>query len=293
MKVIVSGIVTLANCAVANRASEPLRKIWSEKLRSGIQSLILPLVILVTLTFGCPSSLLASCGGSTVCTSIADFSSCLATSGNTCVLSNTCSPVANVNSCPASNVWEILGGYSTTDDPKCLTNGAACITELRVTGNNVTVKGQGSGSTTTTLLRGEPYHNYILYVGPSVSNVTVQNLTFDGNNQLWNWQNSHANLKYFLQTASGNAYWHEVHIVSATATVSDVTFQNSTRVSLFFGGPNTHVIANTFRNGLDVGISAFGTSATSLEIESNVFGDTSVPYGYRGGGIGLYYSTGT
>ena len=75
--------------------------------------------------------------------------------------------------------------------------------------------------------------------------------------------------------------------------MNDVLFENSTRIALFFAGKNVQVLSNTFLSGLDVGISAFGSTATGLLIQGNLFGSNSPASGYRGGGIGLYGSSGT
>lgn len=281
---VVRNVFTDAEGAASQRQSRSRRSLCT--LGS-----LLPTVLLITIALGTVVPLSASCGGSTVCTNITDFRSCLGTNGTgtTCTLSNTCTPVAGINSCGTqSNVWQVLNTSQVTNG---LCAGGSCSAELVVSRSNLTIQGQGSGSTTTTLQRDAKSHQFILAAKPGLSNLTITNLHIDGNNQLWQWENSHANLESFLTTCTGSNLCNDVNLnTTMTATVYDVTFENSTRNALEFYGTNVTVEYNTFISGLDGAVVATA-GATGYLITGNDIGSSSPASGYRGGAIGIFSGT--
>jgi hypothetical protein len=138
----------------------------------------------------------------------------------------------------------------------------------------------------------------MLAASPGLSNLTITNLHIDGNNQLWTWENSHANLESFLTTCTGSNLCHEVNLNNtATAAVYDVIFENSTRNALEFYGSNVTVEYNTFISGLDGAVVATGDTTigypTGYLITGNDIGSSSPASGYRGGAIGANGGSGT
>ena len=192
---------------------------------------------------------------------LSEFQTCLGKSNTTCTLYNA-----------SQSTWSVA-------------------TPLSVTGSNLTINSTG----TNVLQRASTSVANIVIVDGASSNIAISNLTFDGNNQLWNWSASHNNLKTFLLGTMANPSQDpsipiELNLTTAqNISVQNCAFENSARIALLFEGSGITVQYNAFNGGLDTAIYALGFSA-------NPAGNAQINYNnirdFRGAAIAINRSWG-
>ncbi len=193
-------------------------------------------------------------------TSLSQFSLCLAKSNISCVLDGQDGSPFTVN------------------------------TPLVITGSNLTIGGMRGAS----LARGSTSLSSIMSVDSNSTNIVISNLKFDGRNDLWNWANSHANLKAFLLATMDNPFQSTtvpIDLNLSTANnivVSFCTFANSPRIAMITGGHNVTLESNNLTGGLDEGIGVLGYSSNPATV--NIVANRIL--NYRGAGLGLNRTSG-
>jgi hypothetical protein len=148
---------------------------------------------------------------------------------------------------------------------------------ITVRRSDTTIEGaSGPGQDPPILRRADPAMRQIIWVPRTISNVTIRNLQFDGNEAI-------APGKEFIDvSAEGN------HI-----TVVDSYFGNSTYFCMYIGGPNVTVRDNTFGKlkvggsireapGINAAIKAWGTNATHFNVENNKISDYRIAISITG-----------